>query len=163
MGWRMPSGDHHRLLACGPMARIETTRSIRAPREEVFGTTADIENLAEVVRDITAVEFLNGPREGVGTRFRRTRSSGRRTATVELHVTEYQHPIKVRMVTDRRGATWDTTYTYLNTRDGTDVHLQLDVHPRTFLARLTNRFVRGSVLRSAEDELDTVKAHLEGG
>jgi hypothetical protein len=144
------------------MARIETTRSIRAPREEVFGTTANIEGLAEVVTDITAVEFLTGQREGVGTRFRSTRTTGRRTATVELQVTEYQRPIKVRMVTDRRGTTWDSTYTYLNTRDGTDVHLQLDVRPNTFLARLTSRFVQGSVLRSAEGDLDTVKAHLEG-
>ena len=129
------------------MKRVETTRSIRAPREEVFDTTAHIEDYSYVIPHIVDVEFLTEQRSGVGTRFRETRKMGRRKATTELEVTEYEHPNRVRMVADEGGTLWDTTFTYLNTREGTDIHLQMDVRPHSILARLLNRFIMGTVVR----------------
>lgn len=127
----------------------------------MFGTTAHIEDYSQVIPEILDVEFLTDQRFGAGTRFRETRKMGRRTAATELEVTEYEHPNRVRLVADEGGTIWDTTYTYLNTREGTDVHLQMDIRPRSLLARLTNRFIRGAVLRGIERDLDEVKAHFE--
>lgn len=143
------------------MKRIETTRSIKAPREEVFDTTAHVEDYAEVIPDITAVEFLTEQRVGTGTRFLETRRMGRRSATTELEVTEYRRPTRIRLVADEGGTIWDSTLTYLSTRDGTDIHLQMDVRPHTILARLLGRFVRSSVIHGVERDLDAVKAHFE--
>jgi uncharacterized protein YndB with AHSA1/START domain len=143
------------------MMRIETTRSIRAPREEVFDATAHIEHYAEVIPAITGVEFLTEQRVGRGTRFRETRRMGRRSATTELEVTDYERPTRVRMVADAGGTVWDTTFTYLNTTGGTDIHLQMDARPHTIPARLLARFFRRAVIRGLEGDLDAVKAHFE--
>ena len=143
------------------MARIESRQTIRAPREELFDATAHIEDYAEVIPHITAVEFLTDQHIGVGTRFRETRQMGRRSATTELEVTEYDRPERVRMVSDAGGTIWDTTFTYANTQAGTDVHLVMDVRPHTFLARLVTPFIRGSVGKAVQADLDAVKRHFE--
>lgn len=143
------------------MAKIEASRTIRAPREEVFDVTAHIDNYVDVVPEITEVEFLTERRIGAGTRFRETRRFGRRAATTELEVTEYERPNRVRLVADEGGTIWDTTYTYLTTRDGTDIHLSMDVRPHTLLARLTSRLVRRLVVQGMERDLDAVRAHFE--
>ncbi len=143
------------------MAKITASRTIRAPREEVFAVTADLEDHADVVPRVTDVEFLTEQRWGAGTRARQTNGAGRRRSTAELEITESEHPGRFRLVADERGSTWDRTLTYLTTRDGTELHLQVDVRPRTVLARLTNRFRLGSATRDLEDELDAVVAHFE--
>ncbi len=143
------------------MAMIETKRTIRAPREAVFEVSAHIEGYAEIIPEITEVEFLTEQRVGVGTRFRETRRAGRRAATTELAVTEYEPPTRVRLVADAGGTTWDTLFTYLTTREGTEIHLRMDVRPRTLLARLTTRFMTGFVVRGIESDLDAIKRHFE--
>jgi uncharacterized membrane protein len=143
------------------MARIETRRTIRAPREELFDTTAHIEEYAEVIPHITKVEFLTDQRVGVGTRFKETRQMGRRSATTELEVAEYERPDRVRMVSDAGGTMWDTTFTYTSTQAGTDVHLVMDIRPHTFLARIVTPFIKGSVGKAVQADLDAVKRHFE--
>jgi uncharacterized protein YndB with AHSA1/START domain len=144
------------------MARIETQRTIRAPREELFDATAHIEEYAEVIPHITAVEFLTDQRVGAGTRFRETRQMGRRSATTELEVTEYERPARVRLVSEAGGATWDTTFVYTNTEAGTDVHMVMDIQPRTFLARIVTPLIKGSVAKAVGADIDAVKQHFEG-
>lgn len=143
------------------MAKIEARRTIRAPREEVFEVTAHIEGYADVVAEITGVEFLSEQRTGVGTRFRETRQSGRRSASTELEVTEYDRPARIRLVADEGGSTWDTTYTYLTSREGTELHLLMDVRPHSIRARILSRFIRGMVRRALERDLDAVQRHFE--
>ena len=65
------------------MTRIEASRTIRAPREEVFDLTTTIEDYADVVPTIVDVEVLTEQRSGPGTRFRETRRAGRRAVTSE--------------------------------------------------------------------------------
>lgn len=108
------------------MAKIEVSRTIRAPREEVFDlTTAAIEDDAE------------------------------------LEVTEIDHPARVRTVTAGRATRRETTFTYLNTRDGTDVHLAVVVRPSGLLGRIRSWFVRDPLPRDLEADLDAVQAHFE--
>ncbi|MEL6983441.1 MAG: SRPBCC family protein [Actinomycetota bacterium] len=145
------------------MAKIEVSRTIRAPREEVFDLTTTIEDYADVVPAIVDVQILTEQRNGAGTRFREVRRNGRRPSASELEVTEFDHPARVRMVADGRTTRRETTLTYLNTRDGTDVHLAVDVRPSGLLGRVRSWFVRDPLPRDLEADLDALKAHFERG
>ena len=143
------------------MAKIEVSLTIRAPREEVFDLTTTVEDYAEVVPTIVGVEFLTEQRSGPGTRFRETRRLGRRATTSELEVADFDQPARVRLVAERAGARRETTLTYLNTRDGTDLHLLVDVRPRSVLARVRSWFVRDPLAKDVEAELDAIEAYFE--
>lgn len=143
------------------MARVETSRTIRAPREAVFAATVNIEDYAQAVPEIVDVEFLSEQRDGVGTRFRETRRAGRRTTTARVEVTEHEEPIRFRKVTDDGGRTSDTTFTYLTTKEGTEVHLRIDMRPRSLWARFTSRFVAPTVGREVTSDLDAIKRSFE--
>ncbi len=143
------------------MTKVEVSRTIRAPREEVFDLTTTIEDYAEVIPAIVDVEFLTEQRNGPGTRFREFRRTGRRDAASELEVTEFDHPARVRIVADGRATRRETTLTYLNTRDGTDVHLAVDVRPSGILGRIRSWFVRDPLTRDLEADLDALQAHFE--
>lgn len=145
------------------MTKIEVSRTIRAPREEVFDLTTTIEDYAEVVPAIVDVQFLTTKRNGPGTRFREVRRTGRRPSATEQEVTEFDQPTRVRMVADGRTTRRETTLTYLNTQDGTDVHLAVDVRPSGVLGRVRSWFVRDPLPRDLEADLDAVKAHFERG
>ncbi len=87
------------------------------------------------------------------------------TATVEddaeMEVTEVDHPARVRMVAAGRATRREMTFTYLNTREGTDVHLAVDVRPSGVLGRIRSWFVRDPLPRDLEADLDAVQAHFE--
>lgn len=143
------------------MTKVEVSRTIRAPREEVFDLTTTIEDYAEVIPAIVEVEFLTEQRNGPGTRFREFRRTGRRDASSDHEVTEFDHPARVRIVADGRATRRETTLTYLNTRDGTDVHLAVDVRPSGVLGRIRSWFVRDPLTRDLEADLDALQAHFE--
>lgn len=149
------------VLASIDMARIESKRTIKAPREEVFDVTAHIENYADVIPAIVDVEFLSEERSGVGTRFKETRQMGRRKGSSTLEVTEYDRPNRIRLVSDQGGVRWDTTFSYLTTEAGTDLHMVMDIKPQSWFGRFTARTARGIVTKALEADLDAVATHFE--
>lgn len=144
------------------MRQIEARRVIRAPREEVFDLTANIDNYVEVVPNITNVEFLSDHRSGVGARFRETRQMGKRSATTELEVTEYEPPETARFVSDEGGTIWDTRYTYESTEGGTELTMVMDIKPYTLRAKLITPLIQRTVAKAVESDMDAVKQHCEG-
>lgn len=143
------------------MQKVEARRLIRAPREEVFDVTAHIERYADIIPNITKVEFLSEQKTGAGTRFKETRRIGKRSGSTELEVTEYRRPEMVRLVSDQGGTIWDTTYTYEQVDGGTDLTMIMDIRPYKLMAKLTTRLVHKMVSRAIESDMDAVKAHCE--
>lgn len=144
------------------MKNIEASRTILAPREAVFEVTAHIENYAEVIPNITGVEYLSDQKTGVGARFKETRQMGKRSGTTELEVTEYDPPERVRLVSDQGGTIWDTVYTYEPTEAGTKLTMVMDIRPYKLAARLVTPFVYKVVSKAVESDMDAVKQHCEG-
>ena len=93
------------------MSRTEIQRAIAAPADKVFAAVANVEHFSRAVENIERVEFVSDTRTGVGTRFRETRLMRGREATVELEITEFAPPERVRFLSEAGGVKWDTVFT----------------------------------------------------
>ncbi len=137
------------------------TRDIKASRELVFNTVADIENFSKAIPHIKEVEFLTESRLGVGTRFRETRDMNGREAVTELEVTEYEENEKVRLVTDSHGTVWDTIFITEDKDGSTLLTLKMDARPHSFLARIMIPLTAGIIKKAIDKDLQAVKEYCE--
>jgi len=145
------------------MGRIATTRQIAAPVEHVFDVVAHVDNFKQAVPDIVRVEYTTATTKGAGTRFKETRRMGKREATVELEVSEYEPNQYVRIVSDAGGTVWDTTFRVNAQGDGTELEMVMDDRPYKLLAKLFTPLIRPMVRKAVDKDMDAVKAFCEAG
>ena len=144
------------------MRQFVSQRTIDAGIDEVFDVVAHIENFRKALPHITNVEFLTEQQRGVGTRFRETRMMGKREATTELEVREYEAPNVVRLVSDTGGTVWDTSFRLTGTTARTVLSMEMDAIPHTLMARLSLPLIGRFVANALEKDMDAVKAYCEG-
>ncbi|MYH48229.1 MAG: hypothetical protein F4151_01535 [Gammaproteobacteria bacterium] len=145
------------------MSRTEIQRTIAAPANKVFAAVADVRHFSRAVEHIERVEFLSDTRTGLGTRFRETRVMRGREATVELEITEFAPPERVRFLSEAGGVKWDTVFTVVAGRDrNTRLMLVMEATPLTFPARLMVPLMKGMVRKAIAADMDAVKAYCEG-
>lgn len=143
------------------MATTTITRTINAPVEEVFDTVAHIQNFQKAIPHITNVEILSDVGSGVGTRFRETRLMGKREATAEMEVTEYEKGERVRVVSDTHGTVWDSLFTLKPDGDGTHMEFVMEATPYKLFQKLMVPLTKGFVAKAIEMDMDAVKAYCE--
>ncbi|MGI9600307.1 MAG: SRPBCC family protein [Acidimicrobiales bacterium] len=143
------------------MTRTTVTRTIESLPAEVFDAVAHIERFAEVVDDITDVEFISESTRGVGTRFRETRLMRGRPSTTELEVTEYQPDHRVRLVSDQGGTIWDTVFEVEPAGAASRLTMTMDARPYKLLAKVTTPLFKGVIARAIESDMDAVKRYCE--
>ncbi len=145
------------------MSHTEIQRTIAAPADKVFAAVADVRQFSRAVENIERVEFVSDTRTGLGTRFRETRIMRGREATVELEITEFAAPERVRFLSEAGGVKWDTVFTVAAARDGnTRLTLVMEATPLTFAARLMVPLMKGMVRKAIAADMDAVKAYCEG-
>ena len=145
------------------MKPITASRTINAPLELVFETVSDVRRFREAIPHIANVEFLSDEQVGVGTRFRETRVMNGRQHAVDLEVTEYIMPDRVRMVSDAGGTIWDTLFLVSQKAGSVELKMQMNIRPYRFLARIMNVLILGMVVKGVESDMDAVKAFCEAG
>ncbi len=143
------------------MKQFTSERTIEAGIDDVFDVVAHIENFQKAVPHIANVEFLTEQQRGVGTRFRETRLMGKREATTELEVREYEPPNLVRMVSDTGGTVWDTTFRLTGTAARTVLSMEMDAIPHALMARLSLPLIGRVVAKAIETDMDAVGAYCE--
>ena len=144
------------------MSRTTVTRTIAAPVSEVFDAVADIRNFQKVVPDIVGVEFLSEQKVGVGARFKETRKMGKREATTELEITEYEPGDHVRLVSDAGGTIWDTVFRVSDLGEGkTELTMVMDAKAYKLLSKCMNPLIKGFIRKAIEKDMDAVKAWCE--
>ena len=145
------------------MSRTEVLRTIAAPADRVFAAVADVAQFSRAVEDIERVEFVSDIRTGLGTRFRETRIMRGREATVELEITEFAPPERVRFLSEAGGVQWDSVFTVAAAPDGegTQLRLVMQATPLTFAARLMVPLMKGMVRKAIASDMDAVKAYCE--
>ena len=114
------------------------------------------------MEDIERVEFVSDIRTGLGTRFRETRVMRGRETTVELEITEFAPPERVRFLSEAGGVQWDTVFTVEAARvGGTRLTMVMEATPLTFVARLMVPLMKGMVRKAIASDMDAVKACCE--
>ncbi len=141
--------------------RIEVTRNIEAPIEDVFGAVADIRQFSQALPHVVKYEFLSDAQSGVGTRFRETRDMNGKEVATELEVTEYVANDHVRMVADSNGTIWDTVFAVKRGDGYVSLTMTMDAKAYKLLPKLMNPLVKGMIKKAVERDLDLVKAFCE--
>lgn len=144
------------------MTTITVERSIQAPAEAVFAAVAEVEDLPEVVPEVTDVEFVTEATSGVGTRFVETRRQAGRDFVTELEITEHEPPRRVRMVAENRGTVWDTRFEIEDHGEGVLLRATLEARAEKITTRLRNKAMAPLLRKATQAHLDAVKAHLKG-
>ena len=144
------------------MKQFTSERTIDAGIEAVFDVVAHIENFQKALPHITRVEYLTEQKRGAGTRFRETRLVGKREATTELEIREYEPPNVVRLVSDAGGTVWDTTFRLTGTAAQTVLSMEMDAIPHKLMSRLSLPLIGRVVAKAIGTDMDAVKAYCEG-
>ena len=145
------------------MSRTEIRRTIAAPADKVFAVVADVEQFSRAVENIERVEFVSDTRTGLGTRFRETRLMRGREATVELEITEFAPPERVRLLSEAGGVRWDTVFTVARAQGGNArLTMVMEATPLTLPARLMVPLMKGMVRKAIAADMDAVRAYCEG-
>ncbi|MAL17288.1 MAG: hypothetical protein CL670_16425 [Balneola sp.] len=143
------------------MSTITVTKQVKAPKELVFETVADIRNFSKVVPDIVNVEFLSDQEYGVGTKFRETREMNGKEVSTELEVTELVENAHIRLVSDTMGTVWDSVFTVERKEYGTELTLIMDAKAYKLLPKIFNPFMKGFMAKALEKDMLAVKSYCE--
>ncbi|MDA8015962.1 MAG: SRPBCC family protein [Thermoanaerobaculia bacterium] len=148
------------------MSRLEVTvsGSVQAAADRVYDAIEDIQNIPRRDQAVQKIEFLSQQKRGAGTRFRETRSMGKRTVVTELEVTEAVAGESVRFVSDAGGTIWDTVYTCRpEGSDGSSTWLEIamEARPYKLLPKLMSRFVLPMVRKGMKQHLEELKTYCE--
>lgn len=90
--------------------KVEEGIEVDAPVETTFATFSDFEHGAELLADVELIQMVSGGPTGVGTRWRETRRSFRRSQTEEMWVTEFEPPHHFVVEADSRGTHYRSRY-----------------------------------------------------
>lgn len=141
--------------------RVQLEETIEAPPEGVWAVLTDIEGLPNREQAVEKIEFLTEQKTGVGTRFRETRSMGRRTVETELKVTEMDENESIRFVSDVGGTVWDTVYRCHPEGGATRLEIDMNARPHKLSARLMNPLILPMVRKGMVKHLADLKRFCE--
>ncbi|MBA2741809.1 MAG: SRPBCC family protein [Actinobacteria bacterium] len=109
------------------------------------------------------VEFrpLDGEPLAVGSRIREVLRFGRREIELEDVVTVLEPPRRLGINGSWKAASFEAELVLAPTEGGTHVTFDWTFEPKSVLARVGAPFLKGSMARSTEDELDGLKTYVE--
>lgn len=146
------------------MAELSISRTIPAPRSEVFARLSNFPQAADTIGAITQVEMLTEGEVGVGTRFRETRTVFGREATEEMEVTAFEAPRSYTLEAESHGAHYVSTFTLDETPGGTEVTLSFTATPLTVFAKIMSFLTKPmlkTVMKECAKDLDDVARSFE--
>ena len=145
------------------MPEIQTRQRFSMRLEQAWAVLAAVERYPDRVDSYESVEFEGEQREGVGARWRQTRTVFGRSHRQTMEVTGWEAPRELVLVAKEAGARYETRYQLEAVDGGTGVTM-------TFLVRATNplawlfvqtigrRMLRGTGEAMAGDLVDLASA-----
>ena len=124
------------------MARFTTTKRIEAPQAAVFQLFTDMDRAADHLSGVVRLERLTEGPVGKGTRFRETRRIFKKEATEELEITDFDPPRSYTVGCESCGCSYTTTMHFVPNGNVTDVEVEMETRPITFMAKLMSPFTK---------------------
>lgn len=143
---------------------IRTTKQINAPIDVTFEVFSDITKAADRIAGIEKVELLSNITEGVGTRWRETRTMFGQTATEEMEISDFQPNRSYDVVAESNGTKYHSRYTFTERDNGTLVEMVFKGTPTTFAGRLMSVagfMFAGATRKALEADMNDLKRVAE--
>ncbi|MEM7307624.1 MAG: SRPBCC family protein [Planctomycetota bacterium] len=145
------------------MTTVTVQRLVAAPAARVFAAACDIASFPEANPDVLSIEFLTEQTEGVGTRFRETRTMNGKPFVTELEVTEHDpEAMRLRMVSDVGGTVWDTVFRVVEEGGGARIEASMDCRAHKLMSKLLNPLMKPLFRRGMEKHMDGFQRYCEG-
>jgi len=143
------------------MAELNLTvsRRINASQQRVWDVISDIEHAADHIAAITEIEVLTGNQQGVGKRWKETRTIFGRASTEEMEITLFEPPHRYVVEADSCGAHFVSELRCdPEGDDATNLVMDMRTEPTSFfaklmkpLAKLALKSTRKMLLRDLDD------------
>lgn len=150
------------------MPRLEVDREVRAPPKVAWDVLTDLDAAVKRIDAITSIERLGGPRFGVGTRWRETRTMFGREATEEMEVTAVEEGRSYTVEAHSSGTDYESEVGVEPDGENGEtsrLYTSFTAQPQTAVAKLMSmtvaRLLRGSVRKALERDLDDIATAAE--
>lgn len=141
-----------------------SNRQIRSTVSRVFDTISKIDEFSKAIPGIDKIEILSGGPNGVGTRFRETRTIDGRQASSILEVSELVANDRIRLDSEMMNTRWSTLFTVVQSEGGNvNLSMQTRAIPHGVIAKLMLPMMLAMVRKCLDADLDAVKRHSERG
>jgi len=147
---------------------VTISEFINAPRQAVFNLFADFENAAKNIASIEKMEFVEGDptQPGEGLKWKETRTVFGKEATETMWIAEIRPPEMYRVKSDSYGTDYESTYTFTEAADGTEVTMTFGGKPVTTKAKLQSLFAWlfiPATRKMLRQDITELKRKLESG
>jgi len=148
------------------MTNVSVTKRVEAPVGDVFAAFTDLENAAENVQGIVAMEILTDGPIGIGTRFRETRVMFGKKATEVMEIVAFDPGKAYRVKANSCGNEYLSEFRFEPKDGGTEVTMSFNAKPITFMAKLMSplgKLLVGTMTKCIEQDMTDMKGYAEGG
>ena len=147
------------------MSSINVSTHVSAPIDRVFEVYTDLDQAAERIPGITALEVLSDGPFRVGTRWRETRVMFKKEATEEMWVTDCDPPKGYTVNAESHGMRYSTTFSFAPDGEGTKVSWDFTGVPQTLgtkiMSPIFNVLMKGSMKKIMHQDLEALRAACE--
>ena len=145
---------------------MEAEIDINGSKEAVWKVVTDIDNAANTMQAIEAIEVLERPAEGlVGLKWKETRTMFGRTASEVMWISEASPPNSYKVRAEGSGVAYETTFDLSEHNGHTHLRMNFDGQPQSFGAKVMgaigNLFFKGATQKALMQDLEDIKAKVE--
>ena len=139
---------------------------INKPKEVVWSAITDIENCADMISGIIAVEILNQPTDGVvGLKWKETRLMFGKEATETMWITDAEENRYYCTRAESHGSIYITKLSLIESGDLTTLTMAFSAEAESFLVKIISAcmsvFIKPSMKKLLQKDLEDIKAFVE--
>lgn len=148
------------------MPEVQVQQQFASPRDRVWDLLTAFERYPERVGSYEAVEFSGEQREGIGARWRQTRTVFGRSHSQEIEITGWEPPLRLVLAAREAGALYETRYELASVDEHTEVTMTFSVAATNpvawiFLTTIGRRFLRSTNVALMQDLSDLSSATVD--
>jgi uncharacterized protein YndB with AHSA1/START domain len=144
------------------MPEVQVRQHFDGSVERVWEVLVAIERYPERVGSYESVEFRGEQREGVGARWRQTRTVFGRSHSQEMEVTRWEAPRELVLVATEAGGRYETRYELESVDGGTEVVVTFSVAATNPIAWVFVRTIGRRMLRGTGEAIEADLGELAG-
>ncbi len=144
--------------------KIVSSTTINAPIDKVFNVFTDIKNAREMISGINKIEILSEVQEGVGLKWRETRTMFGKEATEDMEITNIEDKTSYTVEAESNGTDYTTVFEFEENNGSTEVTMMFEAKALTLAGKMMSIlliFFKGATKKALDQDLEDMKNFIE--